>query len=51
MPHLDTALGVVHIVLIPILVGLMGLYVIGSSTSDGQAASSIVNAMLNAVRQ
>ncbi len=51
VPYLDTALGVIHVVLIPILVGLMALFVIGSSASDGQAASGFVAAMREAVRQ
>jgi ABC-type branched-subunit amino acid transport system substrate-binding protein len=37
---LDKGLGVLHIVGVPIIVLLMALYVLGSSQSDGQMASS-----------
>src|SRR4029453_4783245 len=49
VPHLDAALGVIHVVLIPVLVAIMALYVIGSSASDGQAASAFIPAMKNAL--
>ena len=45
VPHVETALGAIHVVIIPILVALMALYVIGSSTSEGQTASGVLPAM------
>jgi ABC-type branched-subunit amino acid transport system substrate-binding protein len=49
VPRLDAALGVIHVVLIPVLVALMTLYVIGSSSSEGRVASGFVPAMKNAL--
>ena len=49
VPYLDEALGVIHVVFIPILVALMTLYVIGSSASDGQTASAFFPAVWHAV--
>jgi hypothetical protein len=49
VPHLDAALGIFHVVFIPILVALMALYVIGSSASDGQTASAFFPAVRDAV--
>ena len=49
VPYLDEALGVIHVVFIPILVALMALYVIGSSASDGQTASAFIPAVRDAV--
>jgi hypothetical protein len=49
VPHLDAALGIFHVVFIPILVALMALYVVGSSASDGQTASDLMPALRNAV--
>jgi ABC-type branched-subunit amino acid transport system substrate-binding protein len=40
VPWLDKSLGVLHIVGVPVIVLLMALYVLGSSQSDGQMASS-----------
>jgi hypothetical protein len=40
VPWLDKGLGVLHIVGVPVIVLLMALYVLGSSQSDGQMASS-----------
>jgi hypothetical protein len=49
VPYLDQALGIVHVVFIPILVALMTLYVIGSSASDGQTASAFLPAIKDAI--
>ncbi len=49
VPYLDEALGVIHVVFIPILVALMMLYVIGSSASDGQTASAFLPAIKDAI--
>lgn len=49
VPHLDAALGVIHVVLIPVLVAIMALYVIGSSSSEGQVASAFIPALKNAL--
>ena len=49
VPYLDQALGIVHVVFIPILVALMTLYVIGSSASDGRTASDFFPAVWHAV--
>jgi ABC-type branched-subunit amino acid transport system substrate-binding protein len=49
VPYLDAALGVIHVVFIPILVALMTLYVIGSSASEGQSASAFLPALRNAL--
>ena len=51
VPHVETALGVIHVVIIPVLVALMALYVIGSSSSDGQTASDFFPAVWHAVSQ
>jgi hypothetical protein len=45
VPHVETALGAIHVVIIPVLVAIMALYVIGSSASEGQTASGILPAM------
>jgi hypothetical protein len=49
IPRLDDILAIVHVVLIPVMVGLMALYVIGSSMSDGQTASAVLPAILRAI--
>lgn len=49
VPHMDAALGIFHVVFIPILVAIMTLYVIGSSASDGQTASAFFPAVRDAV--
>ncbi len=49
VPRLDSVLAAVHIVFIPVLVALLTLYVIGSSMSEGQTASSIVYAWRQAL--
>ena len=49
VPYLDEALGVIHVVVIPILVALMTLYVVGSSASDGQTASAFFPAVRDAI--
>jgi hypothetical protein len=46
---LDKSLGVFHIVFIPFMVLMMALYVLGSSQSDGQTASSFWAALTRAV--
>jgi ABC-type branched-subunit amino acid transport system substrate-binding protein len=46
---LDKALGVFHVVVIPLLVLAMALYVLGSSQSEGQTASALWPALRQAV--
>jgi hypothetical protein len=45
--RLEVALGVLHVFGIPVMVTLMVLYVVGSSMSDGQTASSFWSALRN----
>lgn len=49
VPLLRSALGAAHIVLVPVLVVMMALYVIGSSQSGGQTASTIWSALKQAI--
>jgi hypothetical protein len=48
VPRLHTALFILHVVGVPILVALMTLYVVGSSMSDGQTASTFLPALREA---
>jgi hypothetical protein len=49
VPGLARVLAVVHVTAIPILVAVMALYVLGSSQSDGQTASSFWGALRQAI--